>query len=103
MEPLRLSLFPNVPPFINYIPAPGGRKIFPPARLREQLWRISQGLVNVLDLKDNGQKKKLNNNKEEDIEEIIDMVFPDNVVTIGNFKNNHFGCPLTQAILNCEK
>ena len=54
-------------------------------------------MVNVLDLKDNGQKKKLNN-KEEDIEEIIDIVFPDNVVTIGNFKNNHFGCPLTQAI-----
>ena len=98
MEPLRPSLFPSVPPFINFIPAPDGRKIFPPARLREQLWRIPQGVVNVLDLKDNGQKKK-QNDKEDNIEEIIDTVFPDNVVTIGNFKNNHFGCPLTQAIL----
>jgi len=94
MEPLRPSLFPNVPPFINYIPTPDGKKIFPPARLREQLWRIPQGVINVLDMQNSVQKKK--QDKEEDIEEIIDMVFPDNVVTIGNFKNNHFGCPLTQ-------
>ena len=97
MEPLRPSLFPNVPPFINYIPTPDGKKIFPPARLREQLWRIPQGVINVLDMQNSVQKKK--QDKEEDIEEIIDMVFPDNVVTIGNFKNNHFGCPLTQANL----
>ena len=47
----------------------------------------------------NSVQKKKQDKEDDNIEEIIDMVFPDNVVTIGNFKNNHFGCPLTQANL----
>ena len=86
-----MSLFPNVPPFLNYIPALDGGKIFPPSRFREQLWRIPQGVINILDSKGN---KRIALNNDEDIAE---RIFPDNVITIANFKNKHFGTPLTQA------
>ena len=33
LPPLRVSLFCNVPPYINYIPTQDGRKIFPPAKV----------------------------------------------------------------------
>ena len=90
-----MSLFPNVPPFLNYIPSLDGGKIFPPSRFREQLWRIPQGVVNILDSR--GSKiKSLRKDEEEDIAEVI---FPDNVITIANFKNKHFGTPLTQVII----
>ena len=87
---LRMSLFPNVPPFLNYIPTLDGGRMFPPARFREQLWRIPQGVGNILDSR--GTRKK----KDEE-EDVADKIFPDNVITIANFKNKHFGTPLTQA------
>ena len=84
---MRHSLFTNTPPFLNYIPTITGKKVFPPAILREQLWRIPQGLGNVFNI------------KEEAVEDdVFAVLFPDNVMTISNFKQNHFGSPLTQAI-----
>lgn len=69
--------------------------MFPPARFREQLWRIPQGIGNIVD---SGEppKKPLQNDEEEDV---ADKIFPDNVITIANFKNKHFGTPLTQAYI----
>ena len=85
-----MSLFPDVSPFLNYIPSLDGGKIFPPSRFREQLWRIPQGVGNILD------RKSLRTDEKGDIAEEI---FPDNIITIANFKNKHFGTPLTQAII----
>ena len=90
-----MSLFPNVPPFLNYIPSLDGGKIFPPSRFREQLWRIPQGVGNILDSRGN-KRKSLRTDEKGDIAEEI---FPDNIITIANFKNRHFGTPLTQAII----
>ena len=61
------------------------------SKMREQLWRVPQGIVNTLKLKIDVKKK---NQSDEDLENTL---FPDNVITISNFKNNHFGCPLTQV------
>ena len=45
---LRDSLFPHIPPFLNFIPGPEGSKIFPPSLLREQLWRVPQAISHIL-------------------------------------------------------
>ena len=58
--------------------------------MRVQLWRIPQGISNILNLK--GLKKDIES------DEIEQILFPDNVATIASFKNNHLGCPLTQVI-----
>ena len=96
---LRESLFGSVgvPPYLNYIPTPDDSKIFPPAKLREQLWRIPQGIVNVLRL---DQVSKKNEKKRMKEDEMLDLLFPDNVITIANFKSDHFGTPLAQAFMN---
>ena len=93
---LRMSLFPNVPPFLNYIPTLDGGKIFPPSSFREQLWRIPQGVGNILDYSRNQRKPT----KQDEKEDITEEIFPDNIITIANFKNKHFGTPLTQANIN---
>ena len=50
LPPLRQSLFPHVPPFLNYIPGPQGDKIFPPAIMKEQLGRVPQAISHTLAL-----------------------------------------------------
>ena len=44
LQALRPSLFPHVPPFLNFIPGPNGTHVFPPAKMRDQLWRIPQSI-----------------------------------------------------------
>ena len=97
MDVLRWSLFDKVSPYLNYIPTLDNQKIHPPAGLREQLWRIPQAVVNILNQGTmSGKQLKMMKN---DDEELLNQLFPDNVKTISDFKNNHFGCPLSQAII----
>ena len=48
LPPLRDSLFPGVPPFLNYIPVSANLRIFPLFELREQLWRVPQAIGHIL-------------------------------------------------------
>ena len=70
--------------------------MFPPARFREQLWRIPQGVANILDSRVTTRKPL---QKDEEEEDVADKIFPNSVITIANFKNKHFGTPLTQAYI----
>ena len=38
--------------------------------------------------------------QQDEEEDITEKLFPDNIITIANFKNKHFGTPLTQANIN---
>jgi len=76
IDPLRQSLFPNVPPFINYIPIPHDKqpsaprntqeippaRVTPPVDLHDQLWRVCAAIKQLADdlfkLESIGQKFK---------------------------------------------
>jgi len=85
IPPLRQSLFPHVPPFLNYLPSQSGSPLPIPSLLREQLWRVPQALTHAIT--DQGND---------------DDLFPESVVDIANWKTSHNGCPVNQFSNLCS-